>query len=236
MKSPLVLLSAASVLTVGLAIAQDKAPDAEPMKADAIEERYGHLEKGKSGFKETWFNPETDCTKFDKIYFWEAEFQYRDVGPARRTRSTMMNTRQREFGILEKDQRAFEDAVSEAFTKEMEKGKRFSIVDEIAPGTLILRGGALDIVSNVPPEFNTGMNEIYMTTFGEVTLLLELIDAESGDVVAVVAERRAIGTPNRNLDSFTMPTNSVTVTSAVRRWATSAAGKLRKGLDDAIKG
>ncbi len=61
----------------------------------------------------------------------------------------MMSTRNREFGISDADRQKFEQAVSEAFDKEIQKGKKFRIVDELGPNTMILRGAALDIVSNV---------------------------------------------------------------------------------------
>ena len=217
-----------TMLCFGTALAQDE-------EGDPVEERYGHLEKGKSGFRETWINPNTDWTQFDKLYLWEAEFQYRDVGPARRTRSTMMNTRQREFGILDSDRQRFEEVVSEAFVKELQRAKNFTIVDEIGPNTLIMRGAALDIISKVPPE-TIGRSEIYVANMGEATLVVELIDAKDGEVVAVVAERRAIQSGHGRIDEFTMPANRTTVFAEVRRWANRAARRLREELDKAIAG
>lgn len=207
----------------------------EDDQSDPAEDRWGHLEKGKSGFRETWVNPDADFTKFDSLYLWEAEFEYRDVGPARRSRGTMLNTRQREFGISEEDRRRFEEVVSEAFVKEIQKARNFRLTDELGPRTLIMRGAALDIVSLVPPE-SIGPSEIYLSTIGEATLVLELIDAADGEVVAVVSERRRIQSGSGRIDEFSMPTNTVTVLAEVRRWASGAARKLRTALDKAIAG
>jgi len=226
--SRLFLLPVAMVCLSCPALAQD-----EPQ--ESADDAYAHLEKGKSGFQETWINPNTDWTKYDSLYLWEAEFEYRDVGPARRTRSTMMNTRQREFGISAEDRKAFEDIVSEAFVKEIQRAKNFEITDKIGPRTLIMRGAALDIISRVPPEF-VGRGEIYLASIGEATLVLELIDAEDGEVAAVVAERRAIQSGTGRIDELSMPTNRITVIAEVRRWAQRAASKLRTGLDRAIAG
>lgn len=211
---------------VGVAFAQDAAPEEEP-------EQYSHLEKGKSGFRETWVNPKTDWSSFDSLYLWDAEFQYRDVGPARRTRSTMMNTRQREFGISDADRAKFEQEVSDAFVAQIQKAKNFEVVDEIGGNTLIMRGAVLDIISRVPPEM-IGRGEVYLATVGEATLVLELIDARDGEVVAVVSERRALG--DGRIDDFSMPTSSVTAWAEVRRWARRSASKLSSELDKAIAG
>lgn len=202
---------------------------------DALEERYAHLEKGKSGFKETWVNPNAEFTKYDSLYLWEAEFQYRDVGPARRTRSTMMNTRQREFGISDTDRQKFEEVVSEAFVKEIQNAKNFKIVDEVGPSSLIMRGAVLDIVSLVPPE-HIGRSEIYLANIGEATLVVELIDSSDGESIAVVAERRKMQSGTGRIDEFSMPTNNATIIAEVRRWAKGAARKLRDELDKAIAG
>lgn len=200
---------------------------------DAAEERWGHLEKGKSGFRETWVHPDADFTKYNALYLWEAEFQYRDVGPARRSRGTMMNTRQREFGISDEDREKFEEVLSDAFVEEVQKAKNFKIVDEIGPNTLIMRGAILDIISRVPPE-RIGRTEVYLANIGEATLVLELIDASNGEVVALVAERRVLG--SNRIDAFSMPTNNVTIIADVKRWARGEASKLRSELDKAIAG
>ena len=216
------------LMSWGFAYAQE-----ESQPADST--RHVELEKVKAAFKETWVHPDADFTQYDKLYLWEAEFDYRDVGPARRTRSTMMSTRKREFGISDADREKFEEVVAEAFVKEIQRAKNFKLVDEVGPNTIIMRGGALDIISRVPPEF-VGRSEIYLASIGEATLILELVDAETGAVLAVVAERRAMGGQSGGIDMMTMPTNSVTVISDVRRWSARAASKLRTELDKAIAG
>jgi hypothetical protein len=209
------------------------AQEAQEGDQPAEEHPWEQLEKDESAFRETWVNPNTDWTRFDSLYLWRAEFQYRDVGPARRTRSTMMSTRQREFGISEEDREAFEQIVSEAFVKEIQRAKNFRVTEELGPNTLIMRGALLDIISRVPPEL-VGRSEIYIAVIGEATLVLELIDAGTGEVAAVVAERRAMG--SGRVDSFSMPTNNATIIAEVRRWSTRAAAKLRTELEKAIAG
>jgi hypothetical protein len=224
-----------SILAFFLAASVSAQEEQKAQEGDqsAEEQPWEHLEKDESGFTETWVNPNTDWTRFDSLYLWRAEFQYRDVGPARRTRSTMMSTRQREFGISEEDREAFEQIVSEAFVKEIQRAKNFRVTEELGPNTLIMRGAFLDIVSNVPPE-HVGRSEIYLAVIGEATLVLELIDAGTGEVAAVVAERRAMG--SGRVDSFSMPTNNATIIAEVRRWSKRAASKLRTELEKAIAG
>lgn len=192
------------------------------------------LEKSRSGYRETWVNPSADFSRYSRIYLWGAIFEYRDVGPAQRTRSTFNTSNKREFGIAPEDRVKFEETVSEIFLKELGKLKTLTVTQEIGPDTLILRGGFLDIVSRVPPD-SVGRVDVYMATFGEATFIVELIDAETGDVLAVASERRKIEQPGGQIDSFTMRTTSVTVQAEVRRWAQRAAAKLRSEIDKGMK-
>jgi hypothetical protein len=194
----------------------------------------GDLTRVKAAFKETWVHPDADFTRFNKLFLWKARFEYRDVGPAQGSRSTTTSSRNQEFGISDTDREKFEEIVREAFVKGVQRAKNFELSNEIGPNTLIMRGAVLDIVSLVPPE-TAGRSDIYLASVGEATLVLELLDADTGDVVAVVSERRAMGRPG-GMDSMTMPTNSVTILSEIRRWAQSAGSKLGAELDKAISG
>ncbi len=225
------LITALAALLLALPAA---ASESEPI-GDMDSERYEELEKGRSAYRETWVLPGTDLTGYTKVYVWDAQFEYRDVGDPGRYRNTMSRSGRSTFGISEEGRADFEQTVSEAFMKELEKGKRYEIVDEIGPDTLILRGGLLDVISNVPPE-SVGRTDVYLANIGEATLVVELLDAESGTVLAVVSERRKITPPGGGqINQATPRANRVTITADVRRWASSAAAKLRKELDKAMK-
>lgn len=201
------------------------------------EDRYSELVEVDGTFQETFVMPGVDFGQFDKVFFWEAQFEYRDVGPARKTRSTMLSTHKREFGISEKDRKKFEEIVGEAFDKEISKAKNFTIVDDIDAidsATLILRGALIDIISRVPPE-TVGRSDVYLSSVGAATLVMEFIDAKTGGVVALVAERRAIETLNSRMGMASVPANSASVMGDIRRWSGDLARRLRDRLDKAIK-
>ncbi len=192
------------------------------------------LEPAKSGYRDTWVNPAADFGAYSKIYLWGSVFEYRDVGPAEPYRTTMLRSHKREFGIAAEDRVQFEETVSEVFLEELGKLKNFEVVNEIGPDTLLLRAGFLDIVSFVPPE-PVGRADIYLASFGEATFIVELIDAETGDIVAVASERRRAEQPGGQIDRFSMPANRASVMAEVRRFARRAASKLRSELDKGAK-
>ena len=183
-------------------------------------------------FRETYVNTAADFTTYNKLYLGDAYFDYRDVGPARRYRSFGGSSSKTAFGITESDRKRFEDMVDKAFTKELSKAKRFEIVDTLGPGTIYMRGALVDIVSRVPSEF-VGMSEVYLASVGEATLVMELLDGQTGEVLARIAERGRIG---HRSGGSAMPANSVTINADVKRWAAQAARNLRKELEDAMAG
>lgn len=199
-------------------------------------DRYAELVEHDGKFSETFVLPGVDWSRFNKVYFWEGQFEYRDVGPASRTRSTMLSTHKREFGISEEDRRKFEEIVGEAFRKEISKAKAFTIIEnleEVDTATIIARGALLDIISRVPPEF-VGRSEIYLSSVGAATFVMELIDARSGAVVALAAERRSVETLNARVGA-TVPANSASIMGDIRRWSGSIARRVREGMDKAIR-
>jgi hypothetical protein len=199
-------------------------------------DRYAELVKENGEFQETFVLPGLDPSKYNKVFLWEGQFEYRDVGPAQKTRSTMLSTHKREFGISEEDRRRFEEIVGEAFEKEISKAKNFTIIeniDELDAATLILRGAMLDIISRVPPQM-VGRADVYLSSVGAATFVIEMIDAGTGAVVALAAERRSIETLNARTGA-SVPANSASVLGDIKRWSGSLARRLRIALDKAIK-
>ena len=223
----LVVILCAALMGSGFAYGNSHSDVEEGVKEDLV--------KAKSKFKETWVKPDADFTKYNKIKYGEAGFQFRDVGPARRTSSTMRNSNKTIFAVLDADKLRFEEEVSKAFGKEMERSKTFSITEQSGSGTLILHGAVVDIISRVPPP-TVGRRDLYLSTIAEGTWILELEDAETGHIVARVSERRKIQRNMGGIDETTMRANTVTIWAEVRRWAQRGAGKLRRELEKAQKG
>ncbi len=187
-------------------------------------------------FRETYVNTQADFSKYDKLFAGDALFDYRDARPAPDyTSSPRMYGNRATFGLTQKDQDLFEEIVGEAFAKELSSSDRFTISDKLGPNTLIMRGAMVDIVSRVPPQYS-GRGEVYLSTVGEATLILEFVDGQTGEVMARVAERHRINTIGGQTGMLTAPSNPVTVKADVRRWASGTARRLRRALENAIEG
>ena len=225
-----VTLSCALLLAGGLAFAQEQ----EKKTIEVTGEDELQQEKGR--FQLTFVHPNADITRYNKIYTWDPVYQFRDVGKGREVTSTtsLLQTGQGPFAVRTDDQQKFEELVNKAMLKELGRSKKFEVVDQIAPGTLLLRSAFLDITSRVPPS-RAGIVDVHLTTVGEATMVFELIDAETGVIQARVGERRLIQPPSSMYQVGAMPSNSATIWAEVDMWASDVARDLRVALDKAKK-
>lgn len=216
-----ILLSFATILLlVGCAPAPSiqQGPDAETTFDGLV--RIDH-----SRFANAWVDPDVDLSQYNKIMAGDAVFEFRAVkkntSPALARRAN-----ESEYWMSDKNKESLIEIVSEAFRKEMQKSKHFTGADAPGPDVLIIVGGLHDIVSRVPPDM-IGRGDIYLSSVGEATLVLELKDSLSGETIYRAIDRRAA---ERAGDTMMM-SNTVTTKSEVRRLAQRWATRLREGLD-----
>jgi len=177
-----------------------------------------------SAFRQAWADPDIDFSVYNKIMPGGAFFEFRAV--RRTSGSQRARSSDREFYIDEDARARLEEEVTAIFNEELASSTRFTIVDEPGPDVLIIRGGLHDIVSFVPPE-PIGRGEIWLSSVGEITLLLEVVDSLSGEVIARAVERRAA----QRGGGQAIQANRVTTWAELRRLARRWATTLRDGLD-----
>ena len=226
MKKAAVLLFC-GVLMAGVLYAQDP-PVANVTGGD-------DLVQEKGPWQGTYIHPEADISKYSKLYMWESLFKFREGGKksAGTTMEMMRGNDSGPYAISDDSKEKFKKVVGEAVVKELARSKEFTVTDKVGPGTLLVRGAVLDIVSYVPPNLSGG--GIHLASVGEATIVFELIDAETGVVQARVADRRNIQPQQRMNQVNSAPVNSATVWNDVEQWARGEARTLKKELDKAKK-
>ena len=210
------------ILIVSLAFVLCSLAAAQEEETETTFDGLVRIDKG--AFKLSWADPDIDFTVYDKIIPGGAHFQFRAVKKTSSLQSQRSN--RTEFWISDKDKLKLEETVGDIFSEEISKTKMFEVVSEPGPDTMIIRGGLFDIVSRVPPEM-MGQHEIYLSSVGEATLVIEAIDSLSGEVIYRAVERRAAQTAS----TVVMPSNTVTNWAEIRRWAKHWANRLGKALD-----
>ena len=181
-----------------------------------------------SRFANAWADPDVNFESYDKILIGNAEFEFRAV-KERSNMSTTGRSKQREFWISDENKHKLVDTVTAIFLEELQNSRYFTIVEEAGPDVLIIVGGLHDIVSRVPPD-TVGRSEVFLTSVGEATLVLEARDSLSGETIYRATDRSSIEPGGGGVNN-PIRSNSVTTWAELRRWARRWAARLVEGLD-----
>jgi hypothetical protein len=174
-----------------------------------------------------WARPGADISKYSKIMLQGVGIEYRPGGESGRLYHSRSSNDH--FELTEKQKTKFEEIVREAFLKELGESEHFTIVNEVGPDVLLIRGGLLDVISYVPPE-PIGRTEVFLSSVGEATLVLEIRDSVSEAIIARAVDRRAAENAARGFSR----SNPVMNKSEVRRMAAAWARLLRERLDSYV--
>ncbi len=197
------------------------AQSAEDIDADTTTTYDGLVQVKRTGYRNVWVRPDADISIYSKIMPGPPQYHYRDVpeGTRRSARSSAS-----EFPIQENSRVRLEEAMAEIFREEISGSEYFTLVDEPGRDTVFIWGGLHDIVSYVPPGY-VGRSRIYLSRVGQATLVLQIEDSMSREVLARVVDRRAAESV------FARESSPVTNAAEVRRLARTWARILRNGLD-----
>jgi len=217
MKTLFAIAAAALVVGCSSAPTVQTGPDAETTFD-------GLVRIDNSRFRNAWIDPDVDLTQYNKVMPGGAEFQFRSVQKVSSMQARRSN--ENEFWMSDSTKERLVETVSEVFAEELQSSEHFEVVNEAGPETLIIVGAMHDIVSRVPPDI-VGRGDIYLSSVGEATLIIEISDSLSGEVIFRAVDRRAAERTGGTAMRSNSATNWGEVRRLARRWATS----LRDGLD-----
>ena len=148
-----------------------------------------------------WVKPDIDLTGYTKLILVGAGFSYKAVDNEGK-RYVPGRDNDTEFYISEEGRARVEKEMRDAFLQALEKLDRYQIVTEPGPGVLMLLGGVYDVVSKVPPvDQCTSRCDVYLSEVGAATLVLELRDSVSEEILARAVDRRAAETAGMPISS-----------------------------------
>lgn len=113
------------------------------------------------------------------------------------------------------------------FKQELEEKGGYAIVNAAGPDVLRVLPAIIDLYITAPDTHEAGRTKVYSVSPGEMTLVVELRDAESGAILARAADRK--GRSFGPMQWTTKATNVAEARRILREWATT----LRAGLDAA---
>jgi len=116
--------------------------------------------------------------------------------------------------------------VEEEFAREIQAGGRYPVVAETGADVLRVKAAIVNLYINAP-DTGMGRQRTIVSSAGEMTLIAELSDGATGQVLARVADRREAPSTRMQI------TNGVVNESEARTIAAGWAKTLRKALDNA---
>jgi uncharacterized protein DUF3313 len=128
---------------------------------------------------------------------------------------------------FEKIKTRLADEFASVFSKELEKGG-YSITDEAGPDVLDVTPIVVDLYVNAPDKMTPGRSYSYSADAGHMTLVAELRDSETQQILArAIDARRDTSTSTFQISNIV--TNAAAAQRIISRWAST----LRKALDAA---
>jgi hypothetical protein len=212
------------VVTATLLVAACASEPAIQTGPDAETTFDGLVRIDNSRFAAAWIDPDIDLTQYNKFIPGGAAFEFRNVQKV--SAAVARRSNESEFWVSDANRQRLIDTVSDVFTEELQNSEHFTMTEEPAADALIISGALHDIVSRVPPE-DVGRTEIWLDSVGEATLIIEVRDSLSNEVIYRAVERRAA----QGAGGQMVRASTVTTWVEVRRWARRWAVRLREGLD-----
>jgi hypothetical protein len=213
-----VVLASMVLVTSGFAASKKSAELDELMSHDG-------LEKVKSkGLDLAYRRPGATLTGYNKVMLDPVEVAFHKDWDPQRTGSRMK--------LSSEDRENIRSGVSklvyEEFVKQLQKDNAYPVVTQQGPDVLRVKASIINLYANAPDTMEPGRSRTYTVSAGEMTLVAELFDSETGEVLARVIDRRE----SRNTGMMQL-SNSVVNASEARSVASSWARILRSRLDDA---
>jgi hypothetical protein len=201
------------------------AAHAEPEPKAQSEVSFDGLQRIESKrFALAWVRPDAHFAGYKKLLVLPAEISYKD--PDKALTRYVPGRSDDNYLLSESKMNRLRKSLREAFQKEVIDKGGWELTDQPGPDVMIARGALIDMVVRVPPQ-TSGRNTIYLDSFGEATLVIELFDSQSHLILARIADREAAEPPGNRMGM------DLEAPGEVRRMFSAWAKRFREGLEEA---
>jgi len=138
------------------------------------------------GLELAYVRPGASLAAYKRVKLDPVEVQFdRSWDPTRTGSRIKLSSEERE-----KIRASVAKLVEEEFIKTLQKGGTYQIATEPGPDVLRAKISVLNVYINAPTGTGAGRSKTYVSSAGQMTLLAELSDSMSGQLLARVADRR----------------------------------------------
>jgi len=217
--------AAGAVLLALLAFASAPAWTASPKTLDEAMSHDGLRKVRVKGIDAAYVRPGANLAEYKRVEVDPVEVAFhKSWDPSKPGSALKLSSSERESirtGVAK--------LVQEEFVRALGADRGYRVVDEAGPDVLRVRVNVVNLYVTAPDTGNSmGRSPTYIVSAGEMTLFAELIDSESGEVIARVVDRREA----RGLGPMMVSSGTYNQGEA-RAIAAGWARVLRKALDNA---
>lgn len=134
-----------------------------------------------------WIKPDLDLSGYTKLFFMPATVSYLALSDQQRV-SRIADTSSN-FPISEVRQTRLRGQWAESFHGEISALDSFELVDYVGRDVLLVRGMLVDVASGIPP-LTAGSSVVQVMYPWESTIVLDLQDSMSDEILARTVDRR----------------------------------------------
>ncbi len=169
--------------------------------------------------------PDMDLTPYTRFMLDPVEVAYqRDPGNRRRSGGAGADDN---FALTPSQMETLKGIFQQAVVEALTKNDGYELTTEPAPDVLRITASLIDLVVSIPTQ-RSGRQDVYTRSYGMVSLILELRDSQSGEILARAGDRRD---PTRNTTTNLAQVSPTFVRSDVKRLFDGWAELLRERLD-----
>ena len=176
----LITLAALSLVACAAGPGVTAEPAPEPVGTPNFE---GLVPVRSAVFDEAQVRPGIDLSRYDAVKFDDIELAFRTPDRSKQ-----------EFPLSAEQKADFQAALQRAFEAEFSTMTSPRLVSDAGPNVLRLDVRVQDIWARVPPRTagRVGRAGVFLEALGEVTLVIEVFDSESGEILARAVDKAAL--------------------------------------------
>jgi hypothetical protein len=215
-------------LALALATSITFAAQEQLAKGDEPEVSYdGLLRLEKSAMDEAYIKPDIDLSGYSRIMIDPVPVSYKRK-PSPPAASMRASGSRSNFALTDQQMEKLSELFQETFAEAMARNQGWEVVESPGPDVLRVEAELIDLVIKVPTRTTTGTSHFFLTEIGEVTLVAEIRDSESREILGRVVDRSLIKPAGTGYLTYT---NVVSAWADVRRLFDIWADLIRQGLD-----
>ncbi len=132
-------------------------------------------------FSAAFMRPGVNFSDYQELLLSESELAFRTPDRSKQ-----------QFPLTAEQKNRFRQLLDAQFAKEFASSNTLQMTSSAGPNTLKLEIRVQDIVAMVPPRSVGGVSDIALQALAEATLVIEISDSESEEILARVYDRRVI--------------------------------------------